>query len=281
MYSDQTYRAFLLRMVDEDTEDAIEDGILDGSVSSGYLGQIEEELIDDFLFGRLSEQERTHFTSEFLSSPQRAGKLRVAAALRSYSVQHSREREGVSLLLSLKKLASIPLKFSLAVGLASILILAVWLGFRNRSLRDELALSKRDDIAARQEIASLQQEKQQRTLRVPTTPSDQSVIPALRLSSVTSRGQTSVPVLRLGKQANVAPIELELPFDPRGKLEEELLDARDQIVWSQRFSDSSSIAPGGITTIMLPAAVLTTGDYRLRVNVGSTGKEYGFRVHKD
>ena len=62
MYPDRTYRAFLLKMADAETETAIEEAILDGSIDLAYLGQIEEELIDDSLFGRLSDEESIHFT---------------------------------------------------------------------------------------------------------------------------------------------------------------------------------------------------------------------------
>lgn len=287
MHSDQTYRAFLLRMTDAVTEDAIEVEILNGGVDSLYLCQLEDELIDDYIFERLSVEEREHFKSEFLTSPQRAYKLRLAAALRAYAVQHSPQREPSSWLQGLKKVTSIRRNIALSAALACALIVVVWLADRNHRLRDELALSKADDNAARHEIASLRREEREQPATIPAAPSEPSLIPGIQLSSGASRGLTAVPVLHLGKQAVAATIKFELPFDPHGKLEVALLNAEGQIMWSQRFSDSNSVASRGVTTVVLPVAVLAAGDYRLRVEAGNTEAEAHsavtpvFRVRKD
>jgi hypothetical protein len=286
MQSDETYRAFLLRMTDAETEDAVEQGILDGSVDPGYLHQIEEELIDDFLFGRLSTREKELFESEFLCSAERNEKLRLAAMLRSYSTRNSPQRGLYPLLQRLNRLGLMTWRYALPAMLACTLILVVWLGVDVRSLREELTQSSLDDKASRQEIASLRQEQQ--TLHAPASSmtSDQMEMLGIRLSGGVDRGMTAVSVLHLDKQATMARIELELSFEPYGRLEEKLLDTQDKVIWSQRFSDSGPVALRGVTTVVVPTALLVPGDYRLQVVTqtrqgGSESLTYLFRVRND
>jgi hypothetical protein len=292
MYSDNTYRAFLLRMTDDETDAAIEAAILDGSVDPEYLRQIEEELIDDFLFGRLSEQEQSHFTSEFLCTAQRSSKLRFASALRTYSAQHAPQAERGPVLQERKRFAAILWSLPLGAALACALFVAVWLGMRNQNLNNELAQSRMDNEAAHRQIAEmLTQEEQNRHAALPV-PSPAPVTPTaswpdLRLSSGTNRGLAAIPLLHLSKQASMASIELELPFDPHGALHEELLNSEDKTIWGQQFPDSSSISSHGVTIIMLPAAVLAPDDYRLQVEALGNRNEsggkitYTFRVRRD
>jgi hypothetical protein len=194
------------------------------------------------------------------------------------------------------------LTLPLAGALACALLVAGWLAEHNLSLRRELAQSTQEDDERQRVLASLQQEQKRTEAeiaagarlsakspadRVLETSSDLLGKPIMRLSSGVSRGLATVPVLHLRSQASMVFIELELPFAPQGALHEELLNSDDKPIWSQQFSGSSSIAPNGVTTIVLPAALLATGEYRLTVEHGTNGGEapgratYLFRVRRD
>ena len=88
MATEPEIRAFLLGLSDPETEKNIEEGILDGSIATNDLWLIEEELIDDQVFGRLSAEEEKAFRAVFLTGQERKDKLSFSWALRKYALQH-------------------------------------------------------------------------------------------------------------------------------------------------------------------------------------------------
>jgi hypothetical protein len=304
MYPDQTYRAFLLKMVDADTDAAIEEGILDGSIDSAHLNQIEDELIDDSLYGRLSDAETIHFTADFICTPERKAKLAFARAMKQYSSQQSSPIQRVPVWNNRKRFAAIPWNLPLAGALASVLLVTGWLTERNLSLRSDLAVASRKEDEYQRIIASLRREQAgmhphiatpsqsahdmagPESGRSPGNTTDQiskpgddlEELPFIQLSSGVNRGLAAVRVLQIGRKAKTVQIRLDLAFALAGAVHEELLDSAGKSIWSQQFSASHSIAPQGITTIILPVALFTSGEYRLRVQAGTSGEESAPRV---
>jgi len=176
----------------------------------------------------------------------------------------------------------------------------MWLGERNLSLSRELAQAKQANEEHERMIASMAEEQKRRAnqSKAPYEPtmSEAAAIPDSELAAVqpvfhlspgVSRGLVSVPVLHLSRQASTISIVLELPFDLVSTLREELLSSEDKTIWSQQFSVTIGISNHGTTTVMLPAALLATGEYRLRAETGISGEEpegtatYLFRIRKD
>lgn len=312
MYPDQTYRAFLLKMVDADTDAAIEEGILNGSIDSAHLFQVEDELIDDSLYGRLSEEETTHFTADFICTPERKAKLTFARAMKQYSAKRSSPVQQVPSGSSWNRFVASPWSLPFAGALACVLLFAGWLTERNLSLRSDLAVASRKQDEYQRIIASLRQEQAGTQSPHIATPSqsprdmagpesrsrlgnttdqvsqpgdDLGELPVIQLSSRVNRGLAAVPVLRIGRKANMVKIRVDIAFALAGTVREELLDSAGKSIWTQQFFASHSMAPHGITTIILPVALFTSGDYRLRVQGGTSEEgsaasvEYLFRVH--
>lgn len=317
MYRDQTYRAFLLNLADKDTDAAIEEGILNGSINSADLLQVEDELIDDSVFGRLSDEEETHFTADFLCTPERNAKLAFARAMKQYSAQQSSDIRLAPVQLatgwnSWKGFVATPWSLPLVGALACALLVTGWLVERNLGLRSELAVASRNEDESQRTIASLRQ--QQGGTRSPqiTTSSQSSALagpeqrwspgnttdqnsrpsddlgefPVIELSSGVNRGVAAVPVLQIGRKTSMVEIRLHLGFALAGTGREELLDSSNKSIWTQQFSTSYSIAPHGITTIILPVALFTSGEYRLRIETGTSGEEltpgvFQFRVSRN
>lgn len=303
MYSDQTYRAFLLKMVDADTDAAIEEGVLNGSIDSAHLFQVEDELIDDSLYGRLSKEETIHFTADFICTPERKAKLTFARAMKQYSAQQSSTFQRVPVWNSWRRFVAIPWNLHLAGALACVLLVAGWLTERNLSLRSDLAVASRKQDEYQRIIQSLQQEQAgaahiatpsqsphdmagPESHRSPGNTTDQrgqpsddlGELPVVQLSSGVNRGLAAVPLLQIGRKAKMVKIRLDLPFALSGTIREELLDSAGKSVWTQQFSASDSIAPRGITTIILPVSLFTFDEYRLRVQAGTSGEEATAKV---
>jgi hypothetical protein len=300
MFPDDKYRAFLLGMADTETETKIEEGILEGRIDPDHLQQIEEELIDDHLFGRLSHEEERVFKSEFLSSHERAGKEEFARALLHFAIRRAPEPTRDVAVRKLRRWVAMPWSLPLAGALACAVLAAIWLGERNLNLSRELAQATQANDEHERVIASMAEEQKRsasqskasneaiesRTAAI--SDSEQAALqPVFRISPGVSRGLDAVRVLHLSRQASTVSIVLELPFDPVSTLREELLNSEGKTIWSQQFSGADGISNHGSTSIILPAALFATGEYRLRAEADARGEEPGdvatylFRVRRD
>lgn len=283
MFTNEEYRTYLLGMADEKLESGIEEGILGGQIDPGDLEQVEEDLIDDLVFERLSEQEERSFRDSYLSTAQGAGKLVFARGLRKYAAEHRSKQKLRPGSVNLRKNPALRWTWALAATLGCVVLTVVWLGGRSLRLSHQLAQAARENDQQQRMIASLRQEEGRST----SASSEQALPqPVLRLSPGVSRGLTTVPVLLLDRGANTATIVLELPFEPGEQLAEELLNSDNKSIWSQHFSVAGAVSREGTTTIMLPASILVDGDYRLRATSGSLGGEpesaatYLFRIRQ-
>lgn len=80
-------RRFLLGAVTDDECEQLQDRFFtDDSLFDDML-LMEDQLTDEYLFAVLSAEDLARFESYFLVAPQRREKLRVAQALREYTVQ--------------------------------------------------------------------------------------------------------------------------------------------------------------------------------------------------
>lgn len=81
---ESSLRAYLLGELPPDEQRPIEERLLTDSDYMELLLSLEEELIDSYLSGELSEREREQFQRLFFTSPERRRKLRMAKALKKY-----------------------------------------------------------------------------------------------------------------------------------------------------------------------------------------------------
>ena len=300
MDPDKKYRAFLLGMADPETEASVEEEIFDGRIDPDRLQQFEEELIDDLLFGRLSPDEERKARSVFLTTPQRIGKFEFARALQHHAALHAPKGRHLTIFAKPYRLAARHWVLPLAGALSCAVLAAAWLGERDLALNQELAQASRTNDDHQRIIESMREEQARRTSQPapPTQPTlskapaisvseKTTVQPSIRLSPGFSRGLATVPVLRLNRLASSASFVLELPSDHQHALREELLSSDNKTIWIQQFSVTTGISNNGITTIILPAAIFSTGEYRLRVETGpdTNGLEesatFLFRVRRD
>jgi hypothetical protein len=300
MDPDKKYRTFLLGIADPETEASVEEEIFDGRIDQDHLQQIEEELIDDLLFGRLSIDEERKARSVFLTTPQRINKFEFARALQQQAALHSPEVRHRTVFAKSYGLAARPWIVPLAGALSCAVLAVAWLGERDVALNQELAQALRTNGDHQRIIKSLREEQERGTNQpVPLTQptlskapavsvADQTTVqPSIRLSPGANRGLATVSVLRLNRLASSASFVLELLPDRQNALREELLSSDNKTIWSQQFSVTTGISNNGVTTIILPAAIFSTGEYRLRVETGPNLDEleesatYLFRVRRD
>jgi tetratricopeptide (TPR) repeat protein len=86
---DETYiRRFLLGQLGEEERERFEERLLDDSALLDHLSVVEEELIDDYLFGALAGGEREDFERKFLTTPKRREKLMLARRLKQFAAKN-------------------------------------------------------------------------------------------------------------------------------------------------------------------------------------------------
>ena len=80
----EVIRQYLLGLTPPEDSLAVEEQLLAGDGFYEELLSGEDELVDQYLRGELSEPERQRFTNHFLQAPERRQKLRFARVLRRY-----------------------------------------------------------------------------------------------------------------------------------------------------------------------------------------------------
>jgi hypothetical protein len=287
-------------MSDAETEKIIEEGILDGSIGSDLL-LIEEELIDDYVFGQLAPDEERSFEAKFLTSKERRDSLNFSRSITKYALERARSVRVLQRrqFLGILRVATVEWKVLLLTALGSIVLAAVWFGVRDMSLSRELAKTTRTSEERERLLDSLVEEEKGRSSVASTAgkasaeasfqplPAPNAQLgPSIRLAPGITRGIERVPVLHLAGHSRVVWITLELPFEPEGGFREELLRADGERIWSQEFTAPGAMVSQRTTTIALPAQLLSPGDYQIKFKEVSTGgasdggEGYVFRVTK-
>jgi hypothetical protein len=80
------FRRYLLGDLPETEKGQVEESFLSDPEYRESVLITEDELIDDYIDGLLSEQECQRFTTYFLATPQQQQKLRIARSLKKYAV---------------------------------------------------------------------------------------------------------------------------------------------------------------------------------------------------
>jgi hypothetical protein len=78
-------RRYLLGQLPDPSQQSLEEGFMTGDTSLEELEAAEDELVDEYLAGRLSNHERDQFEKYFLSTPEREQKLRFAKVFHQYA----------------------------------------------------------------------------------------------------------------------------------------------------------------------------------------------------
>ena len=89
MPTEKQHREFLLGMSDPDAEHVIEVGLLDGTLDVDNLRCVEDELIDDYVFGQLSGQEEAYFLRHFLCTKDRKDKVAFSRSIHKFASSES------------------------------------------------------------------------------------------------------------------------------------------------------------------------------------------------
>jgi len=238
----QDVRLWLLGLLSQEQGESLEQRLISDAGAFDEIPMAEEELIDEYLSGELSQQESVAFESYFMNSSERRQQFRVAKAWRSYVEREDPfgrhtavETENLPAFVKQQPsfLASLNAwKIPLAAALSLLVIVAVWLSIRPSPTTGgpSLAVFLEPAVQTR-EGGTLQQ------INVP--PDTQTVELHAKLSKGPSQNYHAV-----------------------------LFDASGNTILT---NDNPTIDTSGseidVVVVPVPAARLTRGQYRLQLNI--------------
>jgi hypothetical protein len=260
--------------------------------------ELENDLIDLYALGALSEAERKQLEQSFLADPDRNRRLTFARTLASYpqsgpdSLPQRLAESGArprfwqrSKQLAMRAAAAAVL-IAMMAGISRLLIeshdlrkeLEELRNQRSSTLQRAQILQQQVDDFRRELEARSNTDKQIAEVRPPNTAS-------FRLRADVLRGNGEVPTLTVPPSAAFVALQMTFPSDSSHNSYDLSLETADGgSIWRQHHVKGRS-AGGGNTriTMKLPSRTLKDGDYALRVTT-TIGQEvedmagYSFRV---
>ncbi len=83
-HDESAVRQYLLGQLSADSQRSFEENLMTEDTALEEVGLAEDELVDAYLAGRLTNEDRERFEQHFLATPERQSSLRFAKALRRY-----------------------------------------------------------------------------------------------------------------------------------------------------------------------------------------------------
>ncbi|HET9528734.1 MAG TPA: hypothetical protein VFQ92_00165 [Blastocatellia bacterium] len=247
-YKHESIRRYLLGMAAEDEREQIEERLL---IASDYFEELliaEDELIDQYVKGELSSQDKERFKTHFLIAPERRQKLIFAMALHRHIDTQSSDAEDAAPVREPRKqfiptalLAQSPiLKYSvtaallLIIGSIFLLVMKSWQSSNGTS-------------------------------------EPHAVIATLRPGTVRDAGETQ----RIVIPANAATVELKLELGAddyqyyRAAIE---TDEGNEVFTAEQLHAESE-GDDRFVVVNVPARSLTAGDYQIELSGSTAGNQ--------
>lgn len=238
----QDVRLWLLGLLSHEQGDSLEQRLMTDPGAFNEIPIVEEELIDEYLSGELSERESVAFQSYFMNSAERRQQFRVAKAWRSYveredpfsrHIDPEAENQPSFVTPQPSFLASLNAwKIPLTAALSILVIFVVWISYRS-------PLNTRGP-----------------SLTV-------FLEPALQTREGGTLQQINVP-------GNIQTIELhaKLPKGQSKNYRAVLFDAvGNTILTNNNPTIDTSVTEIDVVVMPVPAARLTRGEYRLQLDI--------------
>ena len=307
---------YLLGELSEEQQIEIEDRAFADKEYFASITEVENDLIDEYVRHELSDSDRRKFESRFLASAERRKRVEFAKAFaRVPSEAPAPEktvvpqwswRESLYAFISGLNPAA---RFALVAAMLILLVGGAWLLTTTLRLRSQLTQLQAENQsrqnqrqALEQQIeterrrneelnARLNQEKQQReqsdeSLRQlsetadPTNPPPRPVIASLTLLPGISRGGGDKPSLVMPGDARL--VRLNIGIDPEEQYKNfavELRTTAGRQVWNRENLAARNRGGARAIGLTLPASVLKSGEYELRLSglkEGGEAEDIGF-----
>lgn len=254
--TDALLRQLLLGKVTDEERQRIESLFLIDAEVKERMFAAEQELLDDYLEGTLTREDRDLFLLHYGQTPEQQSKLRIAVSIKEWAAAESASPQtvpvrsaswgGLGARLRLKPALVIPI----ALAAVLVIVVAAWL----RGVTEQ----RNRRLAVEQELAQLNS---------PSTPGEStSQILSLDLSPVTVRSAEQQPEIKT--RAGIRMVELRLPW-----VQTERYSTYQAKI--SRLGDNESFTirnlqaekdRGNAIRIRLPTHMLRRGQYQIRLS---------------
>jgi hypothetical protein len=283
-------------MSDPEAKRLAEEAILEGTLSEAELDQAEDELIDDYLFGRLTADQRDKFDSHFLVDQKRRDKLNLTRAFIRRANSHLKESryQQPAAKSNPFRLLILGWRIPATAGAAAAVLALIWLGVRDLRLSRDLDEARKMNSEVERLKSQLAEEQVQLSRQAPTATEIPSATTerspeqpiSLDLYPGLTRGVGArIPTLNQPTAARVVWIKLHLSTRTNGTLWVELENGGISPIWTKKFTHPLLDSAGNVS-IALPATLLAPGDYSIRLERTSSNTKleeielpYGFHVN--
>lgn len=246
---DQVLREYLLGRLAPDSRTRVEDRLFsDDRLFWEHVCLVEDELISDFARGALTLEDRADFQQRFACTEERRSKVEFARALQAYVDGHQ-ERQA-----------------------------SAWTWLRRPLTAPHWAVAAAA-LALVVATGAIMQ-------RVGPSSGGASTV-AVALSSGLTRGAGELTRVRITQDTGLVRFQIDPGPEPYAAYRVTMHDVGGNEIWSQSNLTSVSVEGGTALVIVLPAELLTDGDYFARVDGLPPGtdpvqlRRYDFRVLRD
>jgi hypothetical protein len=271
------YRRFLLGIASEEEECRVEEAVLAGEVDKFFLLNAEDELIDDYLFGILTPEERDGFSANFLSTEERRQRLVFANGL----IECARRQQAGELSVgpNVADRRRTPTAFSwmqaTRLAAAASVLFAALAGFEQMQLhrQAQIASDATNELTKLQAKLSAGDSGSSRlggpSIPTPTGPQDGADGRQVLELLPPTRDVIATPSLHIPRQAHFARFDVKLALPVAVKYREVIVQVQSgEQLWAQEFPASNAPASQQ-PTIVVPAAILPPGPYHFQIEVVS------------
>lgn len=304
----ESIRRYLLGELSKQELEQIEQLVMSDDGVYEELLFAEDDLVDEYLSGTLSEDDRTKFKKRFLVVPELRQSVSFASALRKHALetapQVAAEEPRPSLFDRLRRIFLQP---AFAASYAALLIVAValnvWLFRQNFQLNSrsarlgaptrgtadleelEAARQRNEQLSAelirQQELVAEEKRKLQQLQREPTRQTGGSGVLAVTLLSGFVRDSGEWKKFSLPSDKRGVSFQLDVAGDDYNTYQARLetIDGQPKLP-----GKNLKFGPGNIVTFYVPSRILKPGDYRIVLNGIDSSKatseigSYYFRV---
>ncbi len=290
-FNDQFLIRYLLGSLPEQEAERLDELSISDDAFAWRLSAVENDLVDAYARGELSDDDLAQFKKSYLSSPKRLQKVQFAEALGSFEARSApsyRPTEETLKGSSARRWFAVPrlaLQWGFAASALLMLLAASYLLLENTRLREQTIAAQGRNAAFEQPEQELQRQlndqraanaemaKELDRLRESQPNLDQlKTLSALLLPP--TRGAGRLPKLSVPQGTNLVVLLLTLEADDFPEYRVSLKDpAANQIVWQSASLQADSNGAGKTVSVSFPAHVLQQQNYVLELSgVPSNGR---------
>lgn len=254
-------RQYLLGQKPETDLSQVEERLMTDAAAYEELLIVEDELIDQYVRGQLSDTDRTSFETYFMRSPERREKLRFAKALNKYVALAADEQQApasestaASHLAGPRRFSFWPFQspvwnYALTAALVVLVVGISWLAVRS--------------------------------WRTPA-PSLGTVYAVTLAPGGPSRSDGDIQTISIPADTDTVRLQLMLPADQSTAYSVRILAGDGQMVWQDESLKPAEASGKKVLEVNVPANLLKRDTYRIRLRAPSLEEiaSYTFRIAK-